>query len=57
MFNLDFIIDESSFGMFQAIQKCIKLNKHPNFRKKIGEPAVCKGQLKFILHNYTKTKF
>ena len=40
MFNLDFFIDESSFGMSQAIQKCMKLTKHPNFRKKFGEPGV-----------------
>ena len=40
MFNLDFLVDESSFGMSQAIQKCMKLTKHPNFRKKIREPGV-----------------
>ena len=40
MFNLDFFVDEYTFGMSQAIQKCMKLIKHPNFRKKFGEPGV-----------------
>ena len=41
--------------MSQAIQKCIKLTKHPNFRKKIEEAGVCelsKSLVKFnILYN------
>ena len=32
MFNLDLFVDESSFGMSQAIQKCIKLTTYPNIR-------------------------
>ena len=35
MFNLDFFVDESSFRKSQTIQKCLKLTKHPNFKKKI----------------------
>ena len=38
MFN--FFVDESSFGMSQAIQKCMKLTRHPNLMKKIGKPGV-----------------
>ena len=47
MFNLDFLVDESSFGMSQANQKCMKLTQYPNFRKKFGS-LVCKGT--FINH-------
>ena len=35
-----FFVDKSSFGMSQAIQKCMKLTKHPNFRQKFGESGV-----------------
>ena len=54
MFDLDFFsVDESAFGMSQAIQKYIKLNKHPNFRKKkIGEPGVC-----CTIHNRQEGQF
>ena len=50
MFNLDFLVDESSFGMSQAIQKCVKLTKHPNFRKKIREPGVFQQKFSNIFH-------
>ena len=45
MFNLDSFVDESSFGMSQAIQKCMKLTKHPNSKKKIGKPGVTELKL------------
>ena len=41
MFKLDFFVDKSSFGMSQAIQKCMNLIKHPNFRKKNLGSLVC----------------
>ena len=39
MFNLDFFY-ESSFEMSEAIQKCMKVTKHPTFRKNLGDHGV-----------------
>ena len=40
MLNLEFLVGLSLVGMPQAFQKCMKLIKLPNFRKKLGS-LVC----------------
>ena len=36
MLNLEFFVEESLFGIPQALQKCMKINKPPTLGKNFG---------------------